>query len=586
MTRNKIGYFDSPIVSFLIFFFSFKIMLSFSRLGFDPKHDGAVLAPAIAVKMGQTLFNDVFGLYGPLATWIQSFSLFLPLEPALALRHLNSFLIALTIFFMLEIGRIAPKNWNLSFSISLLAVFVWLINSEVLFGLIMLPWSSTIAGLFAAMGIFLIAKTESCFDREEKIKAKFFVFISGIIFGLTPFIKINIGLALLFSFVVYIAFCYLMNIQQKNIVFAYGLLGVFTSVLSIVLVLIFQNSIDGYIQQNILFPLNETEKYVSGWKTKENLIRMFTDHIFVVLIIFFSPKFINFFLKKNNKVFFQPIAFVFLGFLILIYELYVSINFFQIRNPDLGINFSSLSPYINETLLSFLLILVTVSCTYLLLSNLRLFLKKKNDFSNSPFAFLLAGTSFSLLVQIIPTWDPRHVWWGLPIGLLIAFSILKKIETQDKKIFFLFLPILIFMASLATISGYDNIKKHRVLVPEGNVATGLYVSEEQLLVLLDDSNFIKNNVGLNNKAIYMVWAGHLSVINGNFQSYDKYFTVPEISGISLNKRLIEKVPVIVEDSIFNEQLHHELFLSGYFICDRTLNSHLRVYKPQCRENMK
>jgi hypothetical protein len=193
----------------------------------------------------------------------------------------------------------------------------------------------------------------------------------------------------------------------------------------------------------------------------------------------------------------------------------------------------------------------------------------------------MSGIGLGLLIQIVPTWDTRHVWWGLPVGLVLLFSAMEKFcEIRKISLITLLLPLAV-VAAMASVSGFENLNKPRELMTEIPFAYGMHLPVAQKLVLRDDAQFLKDNLGLENKAIFLVWHGYLSVINGKYQSSDLYFTVPEAAGPKLADRVGDGDPIVVEDAVYSDALDAEILDLGYGQCANTANYHLRIYKKNC-----
>lgn len=570
----SIIFYKYPIFSFLIFFLSLKILIPFSRLDFDSRHDGYVLAPAIANHLGYTPFRDVFGLYGPVSIWIQSAAIALPVSPALALRYANALFIALIVFFVADLGRISPSNWGINVKLSSASALIWLMSCDVFTGTTMLSWSSTIASLFSTIGLYFVAKCQISSQELNQSMALIFGAISGIFFGLIPFIKINIGIAVLFSFLFYLFFNSLKDYKFKIRMLFSSLSGVLVSIFTIVWILLKDNALDFYIEQSILFPLNASPDAIVDWKTKENIFRMFHDQLIIIFLLICILVVFQKILKRNIR----KIEKLVIGSILIFYETFLSIDLMQARKPELEFTLTNISPYINDTFLSLLLVGSVTACVGLVLRESLGFYSIRN-FSKD---ILLAGLGVSLLIQIIPTWDTRHIWWGLPIGVLVLFIQIRRLEIFRKNIFQILLPYFVFIFFLTAIAGYQNLEKPRQTVPGGLIASGMHVPLEQMLVLMDDTDFLRSYLGENEETLFLTWSGYLSVINGDYQSADEFFTVPEIPGIKLSERLNNISSVVVEDAIYSEEINFELNSEGFYLCSSTKNLHLRLYKVQCK----
>lgn len=563
-------------------------MLTFSILDFDPRHDGAVIAPAVALHLGYTMFNDAFGLYGPVSPLIQSIALNFPPGSVLSLRYSNAAFIAVTIFFMADLGRIAPIQWKITQRATVMASLTWLFLCDVYFGITMHPWSSVIAGLFAMGGLYFIAVSQKKFIQKKKFSTLFYGVVSGLLFGLLPFVKINIGLASILGLV---AVFLISTLDKQKLIFSTYtsvLLGILLSTSIVVSHLLASNTLGKFLEQSILFPLSQSSIQIEGWRTKENLTRMFFEQILFTLLSLLVPIFLQSKNRISNNRFLLMATSFAAGAVIVLGEFALSLKHFQIKEPATEFRIQNIFLYLNANFLAFFMVssvvcfLVVSIWSLIRIFKSRLSPHDSNSFPSSIFYVLMCGIGLGLILQIVPTWDTRHIWWGLPVGLILFFSIMEKVSLAKNASFVLLVAPLVAVVLLAAFAGFENLRKPREKMTEIAFANGMQLPVAQKLVLRDDAQFLSDNLGLENKAVFLVWHGYLSVINGSYQSADLYYTVPEVNnGPSISDRVSSGEPIVVEDAIYSDALNAEILDLGYDQCAITANFHLRIYKKNC-----
>lgn len=134
-------------------------LLPMARLGVDPHHDGVMIKPALDVLSGQVLFRDTFMQYGALSCYLQALALWF--EPTLlSIRLLAVAVYAGALGFLYAAWR-AMLPRPLAAVAGLLFILLipaydqepW--NHEYW---MLLPWSSTFALLFQAIGLYALGR--------------------------------------------------------------------------------------------------------------------------------------------------------------------------------------------------------------------------------------------------------------------------------------------------------------------------------------------------------------------------------------------------------------------------------------------
>lgn len=120
----------------------------FRRLDLDFHHDGYMAAVAVAVAEGRTPHSEVFTQYGPLIAYLQGFWLRFTGISVLNLRTLHILLFATTAAILALSGRArAGSPWPIDPISGPIAAFTWIVLSDAFTGVPVLPWVSMLVAL-------------------------------------------------------------------------------------------------------------------------------------------------------------------------------------------------------------------------------------------------------------------------------------------------------------------------------------------------------------------------------------------------------------------------------------------------------
>lgn len=162
---------------------------------------------------------------------------------------------------------------------------------------------------------------------------------------------------------------------------------------------------------------------------------------------------------------------------------------------------------------------------------------------------VLGGLTLSGLTQIVPTWDPKHLWWAAPIGLLLLFSIvgvnssLNRLSGNP-----LILPLLV-TGAVAIFSASAYWGSERVQGKPGTIIDGMLVSKKAFNEINQDTAFLRAQLHGSESVIYLVDDGDLSVLDGRYRSADSYFV--DWGGVpGIQTRIANGNPIVVQTSTF------------------------------------
>ncbi|MBI5087378.1 MAG: hypothetical protein HZB15_00485, partial [Actinobacteria bacterium] len=559
------------------------VLLPFSRLDLDAHHDGVMLAAAIAVREGHHVQGDVFAQYGPLTPWLQALALLVPISPALALRLLNVVLIALVVFVMSDLGRVKPEYWPGTRWSGMLAAVAWLGVADVFGWVPMLPWSSTVAAALSASAVYCIVRALRECSVERWRVARRWSIAAGVLVGLTPFARLNVGLASLATFLVMATVLAVVRGPATNCA-RLGLAGVAAGIASVLLVLTLTGSIGDWWHQSIAWPVqwqdSATELYDSGTRLETTVRRLRTP---LIVVGAFSIAWLLVAQLTRGRRWIRRSVGLGFGAYVLWYcylrpaqpELTFS-GRIAVGNtwiPEIAENFNYL------TLVSWSVIVVAplfaVTC-------LALMAARRLDRRAALSWIVLGGFSVAGLVQIWPVSDTRHYWWGLPIGLMFLFAI-PSIAGRDASLAHQpnpYLLVTLMSVVISALTGQGYLAATRQAAPTGSPAEGMLMGPNIMGTatarpLALDFELLRATLPPGRRTIFYVNDGIYSVFDGHYHSADAYFVhwggAPEFEG------RLDDLPYVVVDRNQLPVIEPVLDAHRYRLVRRNLR--ISVYAP-------
>lgn len=532
---------------------SFIVLLPFAALDFDDHHDGYMLAQAIAISDGLAIHSDIFGQYGPVTPWIHSLFLSLPLGPAVALRVGNSALIALTIFFLADFARVAPPVWRVSCKAGLLAAATWLIFADVWFGVTMLPWSSVVVMVLLVGSLYALARAASASTAEKRGASNAWALLGGALLGVAPFSRLNVGLAAMVITVTLLTWVSFSRRLRREFIGLYSVAAI-GSFLLVPLVLLTTDSLGDFVQQALLWPVQWGVSATNDWATGPSLIKIFSSQILPVgaFLSYLIVSWVQPARGANKTLGFlaSPVAGVVLGLVIVVWEVRNTAPKFLSKVVSDSLAWADLRNLLFSTyteFLHFFLVLAAVlSCV--VMTKALVSLMQRRDTWVWLFPLVLSVFVLAMFTQLVPTWDSRHIWWGLPLGLLLVYCVIDVVQSSQAKTstpLIALLPIVGFVAVLALIAAPVHLAAPRTQAPADSVAQGMRLGVAEARLLQNEQDFLRKHLTVGQRAIFITAYGHFSVLGNEFSSADPYFVawgpVPELA-----TRLRDTPPIFVE----------------------------------------
>ena len=222
-----------------------------ARLDPHPEHDGYMLATAIAVKEGKTLYVDVVSGYGPVPTWLQAFTLDLFGPELINIRFLSALVLTVTAALLyLTTAHVATRPAAF-FATSLWVSFnpSWVVLPNDFMP--QLPWPSDFFTL-------AILSTLYFYIRYLKTDSRVLLFATGVTLGFAIFTRIHNGLLLAFFLITYQLISNAKSVVKK-VEFGYLLLGLLVFSLFPIARMWKEKSLTEFVVQSFYAPITVTD---------------------------------------------------------------------------------------------------------------------------------------------------------------------------------------------------------------------------------------------------------------------------------------------------------------------------------------
>ncbi len=437
------------------------------RFGFDPHHDGLMIASVTNLDFGDS--SVPFNQYGPV--WFIMLKLLSGLAPdsylflTLRIVTLVCYLISFLATYLFS-RKFLSQRYSLGVVIVLLAIqpFVTDFNSD------MIPWPSALSMfLIPAIGLLLLESDK--FSASGKFNVR--CVLAGSLVLLTTLTRVQIGLALLATILL------LLSIYQrwKNL---FSLLLGFISSFVIAIGLLVQL---GWVRSLTHDVIGFGSTYVLGdqatfpkpvWTTLLTLIFVFS---FIGLQLF--PV-----LSTRNFKFVSAVAAMF--FLVLGgYVVFTERQLNPIQTLTVLFRRIWISGLLSATVLGLLLLMYTFFRA-----------RKVPDFKMST---LVAMTSVAQL-QVWPLFDQMHAWWAATPCVILAAVLLKSLNplaslsNRSKSIYE---HVLLGVVSLIAFATFVSTMSHIRVPLQINGFSGILISEDEGAELSAVNGFLQSQVSKN-----------------------------------------------------------------------------------------
>jgi hypothetical protein len=524
------GFLSSLVIPLGVFSLSLLWLGPFAFLDFDTHHDGYMLAQVLGLRDGLSMHRDIAGQYGPLTAWSQLAFMFLPLGEALNLRVWTVFHLSTTAFLVADLARVWPSSWKLPKSLFPAAAILWILSSDIPADGYMLPWSSVHAAFLVTLALYL-ALGAAKFAQRGPLVATSLPFFAGVAIGILPFARINVGLALWGLLGAFVAI--LVGTRRFPVGLSIsGFLGFFSGVSTVVAFLVVDKGWGSYFSQAVIRPLEWATNAVGPeqFDTLSEIVGIagsllpasVVTALTLVVIQRAAKKGVNDWTTRQVGLFVGIAAGV-LGSVALgadvIYSS-LSTTIFSLegaRSVAVDFVFSS-----QQRFVYFLAVLSLLAWS---LRTLReIFRSLSEGKISTPLLprFLVGLFSLALLVQIVPTHDPRHMWWGSVLAPLVLLGSVWGIVPTSR---FFWSTVASFLATqvlLALLASGANLVFPRFDAPADSVSRGLLVKLDDLN-RIKDSESIGRNLGPGVSALFVTRDAFVAVSDGTYRASSEHF---------------------------------------------------------------
>lgn len=521
---------QSWVVPTLLGISSFAVLVPFFILDYDSHHEGYLLAGAIGSNEGLLAHSGFHAQYGPLVPWSQSIFLLLPFSELFNLKLWGVFVISATVSIIASFNRVMPEPLSHKPALFGVASLAWLFSADFFVLGNPLPWSSLLGSLLLVGSLWLLLK--AILEEEvHRIGTAYYAFFSGFAAGLIVFSRINVGLALLlgcYFFILLDIKLRLVSLRIKKI-FITGSIG---SLALMSLILLILGSFSDYFLQSVIGPANWAID-ASGkdeWNPLGGLTQIFIATL-PALILIFVAAFIAPFLarrcdslggitKKTGKM-------LFLGLVgSLVFALYAGLPFLSqlLRSRNLDAFRAPLVDLIlsSPNILHLFFLLGVSLLVPLIYRAIRDRAGSAMTNQHELTVGIIAIYSLAGLVQIVPTYDYRHFWWGLVLFPVLILVSLELIPNLKKRLVPILTAIGIVHFFAMGAGAFANLSFPRFQGPPDSILSGVNVKLDALKEF-EASNLIQSGLKPGEKVLFLSWNGGDSVATGNFLSKNKNF---------------------------------------------------------------
>jgi len=498
---------------------TFLSLFSFRKFDFDGGHEGYLLTTAIAQADGFQIYKEYFSLYGSILPWTQSLVVSVSrFGSAINLRILDSLIIALIFFLILNLRRfIGPKKQGVH-RILIFSAITWILLAYFFNGMSQHPWSSTIA-LAAQLVIVNLLFWILTLHQSKKIIFLPIFSIGGLL-AILPFTRLNVGIATLIS-----TYLILFTFSKSNKSFhfararilAVNLIGIAMFISYFVL----KSSISALFEQSILIP---GRVFTSSWMVGPenwNAIPVITRYFFmslplVVIVILLVP-ILN---RKIHEIdtnmtkYVVAISAILLGTLMAIF-----------------LDVSQRGFWLYQRLIVFVMVFGITISVFLIVRHMVNVATKVNMSNEIAHVHLVVLAFFGLsgIVQIYPTHDPRHIWWGLPLLILLvplALDLPKSLPKISQGTTAYATIILVLAGAVFALGTQESLSSRRVSIDFDSPFRGMEVTPEKYRKLKSEFLFLKEHLEPNSLVYFQCGVDEthwLATFDGRYHSKSLWF---------------------------------------------------------------
>ncbi|HBJ73422.1 MAG TPA: hypothetical protein DDY88_06915 [Actinobacteria bacterium] len=341
-------------------------------------------------------------------------------------------------------------------------------------------------------------------------------------------------------------------------------LGAFTSIVAVVVALFTQGALNAYWNQAILWPVRWGGGDATTPSAYLDLMKLLLPQLLPVVLTLVIAWLWYLQHRAGQSGRTRPRWLVVLSTAAGILIIAIEGRNLVLNAPGGDIASQLLSPnfvYLNFTNPNYdylyLFLALAFTCS-LLSAAISFILRVKGRIPTQVFGYwlLLAAMTLAGALTVIPRWDPRHVWWGIPIGLILIAACINLAGTLWQVLKNPLLIVLLAVAVMVGVSSVQTLGRPRVESPADWITRGMYLPKDISDAIERDFSFLSRYVLSDTRVVYLVPDGDLSILLGHFQSADPYFVswgIPSTQAGRLND-----ADVVIVYGLTNEGLSTEL----------------------------
>ena len=524
---------STPLVALMMSMSAAIIMLPFSLIDYDRFHDGWMLTSAVAVHSGLTVHGEVFNQYGPLNPWLQGLALYVPVSPAVALRLFTVILTAGVIFLLADMGRKSASESPVSHQAGVVAATAWFASSDIWGVGPVRPWPSFLFTFLLMLSFYLGLRAWAIADLDHGYRARVLIAGSGAALGLAVYTRVASGVVLMVIVGACATTALLLQGSRKRLL-VWGLAGFIPVAFAVPAVLLASGTGGEFVYDTVIWPLEffrESANLASPVSFTWLALTHFGPAILVGLLT----------LKVGQRAIgTRPIGSVLVA--VVSGGALLAILGLTTRRMSSTDDFAGYFSWGAGIMLLWTCVIVAIlgASTAIVIIVIR-----SRQLTPSMFGLLaLVALAVAGLQEVSPDYTLRHVWWSLPFGLLLVFSVMPKVSGSDHWLCNPLMVPIVAIASYGVYIGISNLGLPRVPAPSSSVAAGMYVDSVTSAQIAEDLKVLDRGLA-DRKAVFLTMISDLSITRGTYSSVDAYFHC-YLGSATLMSRIVDAAAVVVD----------------------------------------
>lgn len=500
---------------------------------FDLHHTGLLATKLVAVGQSFEMHSEIFSQYGPLLTWLQAPFLLLGFSPVVTLHLWAVIATSTTVFLIGDLGRIAPGTWKISQGASLTAAAIWVVLDPTWRTGFLNAWSSLLVALMFSTSLYFLALGARFREIPSRLRvSNYVVLFSGVLVGLSPFARINSGVAGVLVLAVSSAIFAAFVPRLGGWFFRRLITGLAIGLILPTLVMAVAGSLSHYWSQGVVGPLIWAQSAIEPtyWNTWSGLLDRLlavSNRALPLLLLMIAGFVAARRFRNRGRTALYWAAIIVSIVLLLALEAYLSGSIDLLLRASREPGFAFLTSYdeislgVYQNNLYFLIFAFLLLAIFQILGIANSTIRSPDRLTIQAFFLLVQwGLSLALVIQVVPTYDNRHAWWALPLAILSVVSFIENCVPDRWS--FGFFGLSIFLLFLIPMLWASSEELSRTLQPAppnsfaaGTSTTRQIASEMGYQLAVAE---IVSSTPSSSRTYYMVRDGSVAAIDGVYRS--------------------------------------------------------------------